>query len=109
VAGDGCQALECSWLEELRMSDLPADKGSDRVFLTPEQALAMLPEGEYVHTFRGGGGMMLGADWKREQVERAIRETDHRELAGPMATAMGHGLVINSGGALFVATKREAV
>lgn len=78
-----------------------------RVYLTPEQAIAMLPDGEYVHTFRGGGGMMVGCDMQRERIEAAIRETKERELSGPMATAMGHGLVILNDGRLFIATKRE--
>jgi hypothetical protein len=81
----------------------------ERVYLTVEQALAMLPEGERVHTFRGGGAMMIGCDWDRADIEMAIRETDHRELSGQVATAMKHGLCIKEGGtALFVATKEGA-
>lgn len=89
------------------MSEADSRAKDERVFLTAEEALAMLPDGEYIHTFRGGNGMMIGADWTREQIVAAIRETDHRELAGALATAMGHGLVIRSNGTLFVATKRE--
>lgn len=85
----------------------------ERVFLTPEEAIAMLPEGEYVHTFRNPGGMLLGADWKRASVEQAIREADQREIAGGMAASMGHGLVLFPKGAeyqselLFVETRKS--
>lgn len=85
------------------------------VTLTPEEALALLPEGEYVHTFRNpGAGMMIGADWRRDEVEREIRDAERRELAGQVATDMGHGLVVFRKGAkmrsdmLFVATRRNA-
>jgi hypothetical protein len=78
---------------------------SERVTLTVEEAIAMLAEGEIVHTFRGGNGIILGADWNRADVLRAICETDRRELSGELATAMKHGLCINSGGPLFIATR----
>lgn len=87
----------------------------NRVELTPEQAIALLPEGETVHTFRNPGvGMMLGADWKRAEVEREIRDAERRELAGEIATSMGHGLVVfpknaqRHGELLFVATRKGA-
>lgn len=94
-------------MNELRTED-------ERVELTPEQALAMLPDGEHVHTFRNPGGMMLGADWKRTSIEEEIRNAERRELAGDMATRMGHGLVLFPKGAqyqrdlLFVATRKPA-
>lgn len=76
-----------------------------REFLTVEQALAMLPDGDFIHTFRNSPGTLLGADWSRAEIEKAIRETDCRELAGQIATDMKHGLVIQRGGNLFIATK----
>lgn len=80
----------------------------ERVFLTPEQAIAMLPEGDEIHTFVNPAGMLVGADWSRTSIEKAIRETDRRELAGSLATGMGHGLLINDGGRLvFIATRKE--
>jgi hypothetical protein len=76
------------------------------VEVSVEDAIAMLPEGEYVHTFRNpAAGMMIGCDWKRDAIIKAITESDHRQLTGPAATAMKHGLVINEGRSmLFVAT-----
>ncbi len=78
----------------------------ERVDLTVDDAIAMLPEGEDVHTFRQGGiGIMLGADWEREHLISAIRTTDRRVLTGEVATGMGHGMAIWSNGWLFVATR----
>ncbi len=71
--------------------------------LTTDEALAMLPEGERIHTFRGGGMMMIGADWDRDQIETAIRDHDC-ELAGGVAAGMGHRLYVHEGRGLFVAT-----
>lgn len=81
---------------------------TDKVILSADDAIAMLPEGNDIHTFMNPGGMLIGADWSRESIEKAIRETNNRELAGSMATDMGHGLCINHDGRrLFVATKRN--
>lgn len=63
--------------------------------LTVEQALRAIPDGECVHTFRNPGGMLVGADWGRAEIEAAIRATDAIVLTGPMARGMGHGLAIN--------------
>lgn len=92
------------------MSDAPLSS-DERVELTPEQAIAMLPDGDVIHTFRNPGGMLLGADWNRTDIEREIREAERRELAGEVATNTGHGLVLFPPGAkcqrdlLFVATR----
>lgn len=86
----------------------------ERVELTPEQAIAMLPDGEYVHTFYDLGGTLFGADHGRRSIERSIRDAEKRELAGEAATRMRHGLVLHPKGAkwhselLFVET-RESV
>lgn len=65
------------------------------------EAVAMLPEGPMVHTFRASPGMMLGADWDRQTVIGAMAECGV-ELAGPMATAMGHKLVLFDPKPLFI-------
>lgn len=76
--------------------------------LTVEQALGLLPEGDDIHTFRGSFPCLIGADWSRDSIEKAIRESDVRLLAGPTAASMKHGLAINAGDrALFVATDPE--
>lgn len=75
--------------------------------LSVEDAIAMLPEGDCVHTFRNPvAGMMIGANWTRENMIKAITESDYRRLAGPEAKAMKHGLAINEDGRLlFVETR----
>lgn len=78
-----------------------------RTFLTAKQAIAMLPEGDYVHTFRDGIGMLIGADWSRKDLIKAIKKAKP-ELAGEMATNMKHGLVIfDDHGPLFIQTKEN--
>jgi len=75
---------------------------ADRVVLTTEQALSMLPEGDRIHTFRSGGMAMLGCDWDRDRIEKAIRDNTC-ELGGATSMVLNHGLVINvDGSALFV-------
>ncbi len=81
------------------------DKQNERVKLTTEQAIAMLPDCEYVHTLRNGRGVMVGIDWQRVHVIEHITEYG-AELAGDNATRMGHGMVIiDTDGALFIETK----
>ncbi len=77
---------------------------SERVQLTKEEAIAMLPEGEHIHTFRGGAGIAIGCDMDRADII-TLFEKFTPELSGPTATAMKHGIVLNDGSALFIATK----
>ena len=78
-----------------------------RVFLTFEEAEALLPEGERIHTFRNAPGVFVGADWDRAAVLKVLR-AGKPELTGPMATSMGHGMVvIDAHGPLFIATKKK--
>jgi hypothetical protein len=61
--------------------------------LTYDQAVALLADGDSVHTFlQGPLGMLIGADWSREKILALLRDTDRREVTGPQAQAMGHGL-----------------
>lgn len=69
-----------------------ADKDNERVFLSYEEAVAMLPDGDRIHTFAGGGMALIGADWDRKDILELLK-TGAPELAGEMATSMGHGMV----------------
>lgn len=74
--------------------------------LSTKDALAMLPDGAFIHTFRGSGGVMLGADWNRKAVVAAIKEFGC-ELSGPLATAMRHGICLtDKTGMLFIETRK---
>lgn len=66
---------------------------TERVYLSYDEAVAMLPDGDEIHTFvNPTGGMMVGADWSRESVLELFK-TGLPEIAGEMATSMGHGIV----------------
>lgn len=65
-----------------------------RRFLTVEQALSIIPDREEVHTNIQKGMMFIGADWSRNEIICKINQSEIRELAGPFARGMGHGLVL---------------
>jgi hypothetical protein len=62
------------------------------VLLTYDEAAALLSEGERIHTFLDSSIALLGADWDRKDVLALLRTTDRREVTGPGAQSMGHGL-----------------
>lgn len=79
----------------------------DRHVLTTEEAIAMLPDGDSIHTFLSGPMFLIGADLSRDKIIEAIRDSEC-ELGGEQCTAMGHGLVVNIGDSpLFVETRKE--
>lgn len=63
-----------------------------RRYITYEEAAALLPEGEYVHTFINGGFGLMGADWGREEILDKLQHSDIIELTGTQARSMGHGM-----------------
>lgn len=67
----------------------------EKVVLTPEQAEALLPEGEYVHNFANpAGGLMVGCDYDRTDAIKALREAKLIEIAGPGAMRMKHPIAV---------------
>lgn len=59
-------------------------------YLTFEEAVSLLPEGETIHTFISGP-VLIGADWSREDIlDKLYKSTI--ELTGPNARGMGHGI-----------------
>jgi hypothetical protein len=77
--------------------------------LTFEQAQAMLPEGDEIHTLLDGGLALIGADWERANVLALLR-IGRPERSGPQAEEAGHGLVafLPGGEPLFIATRGGA-
>lgn len=76
-----------------------------RIMLTTEQAVTMLADGDDVHTFRGGGMVILGADWGRAELIKAIEENEC-EIGGESCRGMNHGLVVwVDGSPLYVECK----
>jgi hypothetical protein len=60
-----------------------------------------------VHTFRSSPGVLIGADWSKQKLLKAIKKFGIAE-SGPSAVAMGHGLVlIDEHGPLFIETRSE--
>lgn len=66
---------------------------SEKRYITPDEAISLLPDGEDVHTFVDNG-WLIGADWSREDIIDKINSADVREITGPAARGMGHGLVV---------------
>lgn len=79
----------------------------ERVPVPLAEAIAMLPEGEKVHTFRLSGFVLIGADWDRADLI-AEMERHGVELSGPRAAAAGHGLVLFDPDPLFIEARGEA-
>jgi hypothetical protein len=75
----------------------------DRKPLSREEAIALLPDGDDIHTFMAAGFALIGADWSREEVIEAI-DKHGAELSGPVATGMNHGINL-TGTNIFVGTK----
>ena len=90
-----------------------AEQADKKKFISADEAIAILPEGEYIHTFRESGLALIGADWLREEIIELIRKSDCLELTGEGARSMGHGLAIYDHDAkmqsdiLFVETDME--
>lgn len=80
---------------------------NERVILSKEEAIGMLPDGKLVHTFRNAVGAIIGADWDKKDIIDSIQNFEV-ELSGSMATGMGHGMVlVDDVGMLFIETKKE--
>ena len=63
-----------------------------KIYLTPEQAISVLPDGETVHTFYNPGFGLMGADWSMADITDKLHSSDIIELTGPAARNMKHGL-----------------
>jgi hypothetical protein len=84
------------------------DADEEIVLLSYDEAVALLPEGERIHTFLDSGIALIGADWDRGDVLALLRETNRREVTGPAAQSMGHGLAADRDGSpVFIATRTE--
>lgn len=80
-------------------------------FLTIEEATALLPDGETIHTFYSTG---ICFDWDRADILQKLVEVDKIELAGGPARSMGYGLAAYKDGArlfdvLFIETDKDKI
>ena len=65
-----------------------------RTYITIEQAISVLPDGDAVHTLYNPGFGLVGADWSKEDIMDKLRRSDIIELTGPAARGMGHGMCV---------------
>lgn len=61
-------------------------------FLTYDEAVSVLPDGEYVHTFYNNAFGLVGADWSKQEILEKLDNSDVIELTGEQARSMGHGM-----------------
>jgi hypothetical protein len=76
--------------------------------LSYDEAVALLPDGERIHTFLDGGLALIGADWDRPAILALLREAGPEiEVTGPAAQSMGHGMAAyRNGEPVFIETRR---
>ena len=63
-----------------------------KTYITVDQAISVLPDGDSVHTFYNPGLGLIGADWSKEDITEKLRGSDIIELTGPGARGMSHGI-----------------
>ena len=87
---------------------LPTDEPE---FLTYDEAVALLPDGDQIHTYLDGGLALIGADWDRAAVLALLREAEPEiEVTGPAAQSMGHVMAAYQadGTPVFIETRRAS-
>ena len=80
----------------------------DIQLLTYDEAVALLPDGDTIHTYLDGGFALLGADWRRPDILTLLEMTSRREVTGGAAQSMGHGLAAfrADGAPVFIETRK---
>lgn len=85
-----------------------------KYYLNYDEAVSLLPNGKYIHTFYNAQFGLIGADWSREDILNKLKESDIViELTGEQAKAMKHGMCAYSKNAkyqseiLFIETDEE--
>lgn len=82
----------------------------DKELITFDEAIKRLPDEDWIHTFRNYGNVLMGADWKKEEIFEAMQAATEIEITGPQAQAIGHGLAIcDEHGWLFIETANAGV
>jgi hypothetical protein len=67
----------------------------EKIILTPDEAISLLPDGEHVHNYiNNAPGLFLGCDYDRADAEEHIRKAIQREIAGPHCQGMKHALAV---------------
>jgi len=67
----------------------------DKIILTADEAISLLPDGEYVHNYINNvANMFIGCDYTRDDAEKHIRESVACEIGGPHSKRMNHALIV---------------
>jgi len=84
-------------------------KDMDKRFITLEEAISLLNEGNEIHTFRNGGGMLIGADHERESLlKRMEKYQTTLQIGGEMCRKLKHGVILeDESGYLFIEANEE--
>ena len=79
-----------------------------KLFITPEQAISLLAEGEYIHTFRANR-VLIGADRTREEVINLFNDYPKSiQIGGNQCVLLGHGIVVEDiTGYLFISHDKQ--
>ena len=79
---------------------MATEKGIGKHFLSAEDAISLLPDRDYIHTFYNAAFGLVGADWSREDIVDKVKKSKYREITGPGARKMNHGLAVYDVGAI---------
>lgn len=81
----------------------------DKRFITEQEAISLLNDGEDIHTFRNGGNMLIGADHSRKGLLKTIKKYQTTlQIGGEMCRKMKHGLILEDEvGYLFIETNED--
>lgn len=63
-----------------------------RRYISYDEAVSLLPDGEMVHTFINEPFGLTGADWNRADVLDKLKKSDIIEITGKMARGTNHGI-----------------
>lgn len=65
----------------------------NRLYLTLEQALDILPKGNQIHCFVNTPFGLIGADWDKQKVKETLENAETVEIGGEQCKSIGHALV----------------
>lgn len=69
------------------------EKQGERYILSYDEAVGVLPNEEYIHTFINTPISLVGTDWEKHEVLHKLKNSDYIiELCGEQARSMGHGI-----------------
>ena len=75
--------------------------------MTPKQAIELLPEGKYIHTYINPAvNLLMGNEYSREAIIQKLENSaDDIQITGKMARSMKHGIAID--GKFYIETNME--